>query len=307
MNNHPNPSLRRIGILEMASPDRDRMALWDIFKRRLQDMGHTENADIAFEFRWAEGRQERLASAAAERVRSKVDVLVTAGTPAAAAASQATTDIPVIMATGVGLGTQLTDGASRPNANVTGISDLPPGLSAQRLQRLCQAVPAASAFAILADYTNPSSPLAVQETQAAAFGLAIAVHDYWVAGPEQFGEAFAAMKSEGIGGFIVAPGAMFFANRQTLAALAREHQLPAMSVRREYAEAGCLMAYGAPICENYRQAAVYVSRVLNGTKPADLPMDQPTEFEFVVNLKTAGAIGLILPQSLLDGADAIGS
>lgn len=307
MNNHSNPSLRRIGILEMASPDPDRMALWDIFKRRLQDMGHKENADIAFEFRWAKGRQERLASAAAELVGSKVDVLVTAGTPAAAAASEATTDIPIIMATGVGLGTQLTKGASRPNANVTGISDLPPGLSSGRLQRLRQAVPAASALAILADCANPSSPLAVRETQAAAIELAIAVHDYWVTGPEQFGETLAVMKKEGIGGFVVAPGAMFFANRKTLAALACEHQLPAMSVRREYAEAGCLMAYGAPIRENYRQAAVYVSRVLNGTKPADLPVDQPTEFEFVVNLKTAAAIGLILPKSLLDDADTIES
>jgi putative ABC transport system substrate-binding protein len=307
MKNHINQSVRRIGILEMASPDRDRVALWDIFKQRLQDMGHSENADIVFEFRWAEGRQERLASAAAELVRSKVDVLVTAGTPAAAAASQATTDIPVIMATGVGLGTQLSIGANRPNANVTGISDLPPGLSAQRLQRLRQAVPSARALAILADYANPSSPLAVRETQAAAFGLAIAVHDYWVAGPEQFGETLAAMQNEGIGGFIVAPGAMFFANRQTLAMLASEHQLPAMSPRREYAEAGCLMAYGAPIRENYRQAAVYVSRILSGAKPADLPVEQPTEFEFVVNIKTASAIGLILPQSLLDDADVLES
>jgi putative ABC transport system substrate-binding protein len=159
----------------------------------------------------------------------------------------------------------------------------------------------------LADYANPSSPLAVRETQAAAFGLAIAVHDYWVAGPEQFGETLAAMQNEGIGGFIVAPGAMFFANRQTLAMLASEHQLPAMSPRREYAEAGCLMAYGAPIRENYRQAAVYVSRILSGAKPADLPVEQPTEFEFVVNIKTASAIGLILPQSLLDDADVLKS
>ena len=307
MISNPNPAIRRIGILEMASPDRDRMALWDIFKRRLQDLGHTENVDVVFEFRWAEGRQERLATAAAELVSSKVNVLVTAGTPSAAAASHATTDIPVIMATGVGLGTQLTDGASKPNANVTGISDLPPGLSAERLKRLRQAIPDATALAILADRANPSSPLAVRETEAAAVGLPIAVNSYWVAGPEQFGEALAAMKNDGIGGFIVTPGAMFFAERRKLAALAREHRLPAMSVRREYAEAGCLMAYGAAIRENYRQAAVFVSLILNGTKPSDLPVDQPTEFEFVVNLTTAKAIGLTLPQSLLDGAEVIES
>lgn len=305
MNNQSSSSPRRIGILETASPDQDRLTLWEIFKRRLHDMGHTENADIVFEFRWAEGRHERLASAAAELVQSKVDVLVTSGTPAAAAASQATTDIPIIMATGVGLGTRLTDRASKLNANVTGISDLPAGLSAQRLERLRQVVPKATALAILADRSNPSSPLAVRETHAAAFGWAIAVRDYWVAGPEQFGEALAAMRNDGIGGFVVAPGAMFFAQRHTLAALAREHRLPVMSVRREYVEAGCLMAYGASILENYRQAAVYVSRILNGARAADIPVNQPTVFEFVVNLKTAEAIGLVVPQSLLDIADAI--
>src|SRR5205814_5429329 len=129
---------KRIGILETASADPDRLALWDVFKRRLHELGHAEGADIGLEFRWADGRTERLATAAAELVEFKVDVLVTAGTPAAAAASRATSAIPIVMATGVGLGTdlgtQLTTGSERRNANVTGISDLPPGVSAKRLQ-----------------------------------------------------------------------------------------------------------------------------------------------------------------------------
>jgi putative ABC transport system substrate-binding protein len=307
MTKHPKFSVRRIGILEMASPDRDRLALWEIFKRRLQEQGHIENVDIAFEFRWAEGRQERLASAASELVSAKVDVLVTAGTPAAAAASEATTDIPIIMATGVGLGTELTDGARKLNANVTGISDLPSGLSARRLERLRQALPAATAVAMLADRANPSSPLAVRETEAAAKGSGITVLSYWVAGPEEIAETLAAVAKDGIGGFILAPGAMFFAKRKALAEAALHHRLSAMSVRREYAEAGCLMAYGSPILENYRQAAIFVSLILNGTKPTDLPVYEPTEFEFVVNLKTAAAIGLALPQSLLDAAETIKS
>ena len=307
MAHDPNPKIRRIGVLEMASPDEGRVALWDIFKRRLRELGHAENIDVAFEFRWAEGHQERLAGAAAELVRSKVDVIVTAGTPAAAAASQATTEISVIMATGVGLGTKLTEGNSKPNANVTGISDLPPGLSAQRLQRLRHVVARTDKLAILADSANPSSPLAVRETQSAGLELAVPVRDYWVAGPEQLGEALSAMKNDGIGGFVVAPGAMFFAQRRILAERALEHRLAVMSVRREYAEAGCLMSYGAPIRENYKQAAVYVSRILNGAKPADLPVDEPTEFEFVLNLKAADAMGMTLPQFLLNGADTITS
>jgi putative ABC transport system substrate-binding protein len=269
-------------------------------------LGHIENEDIAFEFRWAEGRQERLAGAAAELVHAKVDVLVTAGTPAAAAASQATDIIPIIMATGVGRGTQLTEGASKPNVNMTGISDLPPGVSELRLQLLREATGDGGPLAILVDRANPSSTLALRETQDVARSLDIVIREYWVAGPDQFGATIAAMRNDGIGGFVIAPGAMFFAQRKTLAALAREHQLPSMSVRREYAEAGCLMAYGAPIQENYRQAAAYVSQILNGVKPADLPIAEPTEFDFIVNLSTASAIGLTVPQSLLARAETIG-
>ena len=302
----PNTAPRRIGILEMAAPDPDRLALWDIFRNGLRELGHAEGVDVVFDFRWAEGREERLASAAADLVRSRVDVLVTAGTPAAAAASRATTDIPVIMATGVALGTQLTDGAQTPNANVTGFSDLPPGVSRKRLELLCAALGAVP-LGFLADRANPSSPLAVRETKDAARALGIPVRDYWVAGPDHFNETLAAMAKDRICGFVIAPGAMFFARRAKLAALAAEHRLAAMAVRREYCEAGCLMAYGAPIRWNYRQAAIYVSRVLGGARPDDLPVEEPTDFDFVVNLTTARAIGLVLPPALLAKAETVRS
>ena len=298
-------ALRRIGILEMASPDADRLGHWDIFKRALRELGHVEGQDIAFEFRWAEGRPERVASAAASLVRANVDVIVTAGTPAAAAAIRATADIAIIMATGVALGTQLTGGAHKTHDNVTGISDLPPGLSARRIQLLREALGRGAPLAILADRTNPSSPLAVRETHEAARALGNEVRDYCLEGPDQLNVSLLAMKNGGIGGFVIAPGAMFFAIRRELASLARELRLASMAVRREYAEAGCLMAYGAPLRENYRRAAIYVSRVLNGTKPADLAVDEPTEFEFIVNLTTAKAIGLAVPQSLLAAAEII--
>ena len=264
MNDIPPKAVRRIGILEMASPDPERLAQWDIFRRALRELGHREGDDIVLEFRWAEGRAERAAVAAAELVHANIDVLVTAGTPSAAAAINATRDIPIVMATGVGLGTRLADGGQGANENVTGISDLPPGVSAQRIELLREALGRPVPLAMLADRANPSSVLAVRETQDVARSLGIAIADYWLAGPDQLDVTLTAMKNDGIGGFVVAPGAMFFARRRELASLACERRLASMSVRREYAEAGCLMAYGAPLRENYRRAATYVSRILDG-------------------------------------------
>lgn len=295
----------RIGILEMASPDPDRLALWEIFKRRLEQLGYSGERAVMVDYRWAEGRHERLAGAAAELVASKVDILVTAGTPAAAAASGATAVIPIVMATGVGLRTQLMANAAKPNDNMTGVSDLPPGLSEQRLLRLRTMV-GAEGLAILADQANPSSPLAVQETRAVAQSTGLTVRDYWVRGPQQIDEIIAAMRGDGTKGFVVSPGAMFFAHRQKLAQSAAERGLATMAVRREYVEAGCLMSYGSPIQENYLQAAVLVARILQGTKPADIPVAEPDHFDFIFNMTTSRKIGLKPSQTALSGAEIIG-
>jgi putative ABC transport system substrate-binding protein len=211
------------------------------------------------------------------------------------------------MATGVGLGTQLTDGASKPNANVTGISDLPPGVSEKRLTLLQTMVGKDAALALLCDRGNPSSPLALAETQKAAQPLGMTVKDYWIASADEFGKALAAMKADGIRGFVVAPGGLFFAQRSVLGEIAVANGLATITARREYAEAGCLMTYGAPIRENYRQAASYVSRILRGVKPADLPVDEPTEFDFVINTMTAKALKLAVPTELLAKAVTISS
>jgi putative tryptophan/tyrosine transport system substrate-binding protein len=296
--------VKRIGILETAAADPDRLALWSIFERRLHELGHAKGTDISLEFRWADGRTERLATAASELVGLQVDVLVTAGTPAVAAASRATSAIPIVMATGVGLGTQLTEGTEQRNANVTGISDLPPGVSEKRLKLLRDAV-SSTALAILADRGNPSSPLALLETQAAAQLLGVSVKDYWIETAGDFAAALAAMRSDNVAGFVMAPGALFFAERKALAALAIEHRLASITARREYAEAGCLMAYGSPIRDNYLQAAGYVAQILRGVKPAELAMAEPATFDFVVNLKSAAALGFALPQSLLAGAEKV--
>lgn len=289
---------RIVGVLEMAAPDPERQALWELFRRCLQDLGHAENTGARFEFRWANGQTGRLPALAAELIALPADVLVTAGTPAGAAASRATSTVPIVMATGVALGTQLTEGAAQRNANVTGISDLPPGVSAMRLKLLREATGSAM-LAILADRGNPSSPLAVRETQAAAREMGITVKDYWIETAQQFGAALAAMQSDGMRGFVVAPGALFFAERKALGRLAIEHRLGSIAARREYADAGCLMAYGAPIRENYRQAADYVARILRGAAPAELPVGEPSEFDCVVNINTAAALGLTLPPELL--------
>lgn len=293
----------RIGILETAAPDPDRLALWEFFQRQLKELGHS---NVRFEYRWSQGRTERLTPLADELVRLSINVMVTAGTPAAAAASRATSTIPVVMATGVGLGTQLTDGASKPNANVTGISDLPPGVSEKRLTLLRAMVGPGAPLALLCDRGNPSSPLALAETQKAAQPLGITLKDYWISSADEFGTVLPIMKADGIRGFVVAPGGLFFAQRAALAELAIANGLATITARREYAEAGCLMTYGAPIRENYRQAASYVSRILQGMKPADLPVDEPTEFDFVINMTTAKALKLTPPQELLEKADKIG-
>jgi putative ABC transport system substrate-binding protein len=296
--------VKRIGVLETAAADPDRLALWDIFERRLNELGYAKGTDIGLEFRWADGRTERLAAAAAELVGLKVDVVVTAGTPAAAAASRATSAVPIVMATGVGLGTQLATGSEQRRSNITGISDLPPGVSEKRLRLLGEAV-SGSALAILADRGNPSSPLALRETQSAARSLGVSVKDYWIESASEFAAVLAAMRSDGVAGFVTAPGALFFAERKALAALAIGHRLASITARREYAEAGCLMAYGAPIRANYLQAADYVSQILRGVKPHELAMAEPATFDFIVNLKSAAALGLTLPQSLLAGAEKV--
>ena len=301
-------SREAIGILETAAPDPERLALWDMFKRRLHELGHAEGTDIDFEFRWAEGHTERLAAAAAELVGLKVDVLVTAGTPAAAAASRATSAIPIVMATGVGLGTQLTDG-SRAAQRQRHRHQRP----AAGRQRQAAAIaprgccPDAAALAILADRGNPSSPLALRETQAAAQALGITVKDYWIetAGRVRRGACGDAERRH--------RRLRRRAGRVVLRRSARrsrhsriEHRLASITARREYAEAGCLMAYGAPIRDNYRQAADYVSRNSARRQARRACRSaEPAEFDFVINLKTAAALGLALPQALLARAEKI--
>ncbi len=273
--------------------------LWAAFKQRMRELGYEQGRGTSYEFRWAHGEPDRLPALAAELSALNVDTIVTAGTPAAFAAQRATTTIPIVMATGVSVGTDLNQGQAGTGRNVTGMSDLAPGLSEQRLGLLRELVPDAALYAVLWDQTNPSGTLAIREFQDAAHISGSSLSVFGVQGLAGLDEALAAMARAGAGGFIVVPSAMFFADRKRLVDLALLHRLPAIYVRHEYVDVGGLMAYGTPIRDNYLRAAAYVDRILKGARPSDLPVEQPTAFELTVNLKTAQALGLAMPRSIL--------
>lgn len=297
--------MRRIGILETSSADSGRLQLWELFRQRLRELGYVEGQDISFESRWAQGNASLLPELAGELVGLKLDAIVTAGTPAAFAARQATTTIPIVMATGVSVDTGLNENSPGSAGNVTGLSDLAPGLSARRLELLNQVVPGAARLAVLWDKTNQAGSLVVGEYQDAARALGLSLVVFGVRVPEDFDAALPAMTRDGAGGFIGVTSAMFFGERERLAALALQSRLPAMFVRKEYAEAGGLMAFGAPIRDNYRRAAGYVDKIFKGARPADLPVEQPTEFELVINMKTAQVLDLTIPPRVLRGAQQV--
>ncbi|NDH51654.1 MAG: hypothetical protein EBY24_06640 [Betaproteobacteria bacterium] len=279
----------RLGILDTSSPDADRVRLWEAFAQRLSEIGHVQGQNIGFEFRWANGDPSSLDRLAQELAALRVHAIVTAGTPAAFAARRASTRIPIVMATGVSVGTALHQDADRADSNITGLSDLAAGLSKKRLELLCALAPQSRQLAVLWDQSNPSGKLAIPEFQDAAHSLGV----------------LAAMARDKIAGFAVVPSAMFFGDRKRLAELAIGHRLPAIFVRREYAQAGGLMAYGSPIRNNYLRAADYVDQILKGAAPANLPIEQPTGFELFINLRTAQQLDLTIPQALLLAAQAL--
>ncbi|MBI2317095.1 MAG: ABC transporter substrate-binding protein [Betaproteobacteria bacterium] len=297
--------MHTIGILETGTADAVREELWTLFRQRLGELGYREGRDIRFEFRWASGDAARLPQLAADLLGIKADVIVTAGTPASFAARRATTAIPIVMATGVSVPGESGESTARSAQNITGLSDLAPGLSRRRLELLNEVLPDAPRLAVLWDKTNPAGSLVAGEYQEAARILGLALDVNAVGAPGDFDSALSEMAHGGAAGFIGVTSAMFFGQRRRLAALALEKRLPAMFVRREYAEAGALMAYGASIKANYGRAADFVARILQGARPAELPMEGPTAFELVVNMTTARALGLAIPPSVLKRAQQV--
>ena len=296
----------RIGFLNPTTPAATAHFL-EAFRQRLRELGYVEGKNIILERRYAEGRVERLPDLAAELVRLKVNVIVAVLNPPIQAVKQATTTIPVVMVNSFDpVGAGLVASLARPGGNITGLSNLAHELSGKLLELLKGAVPGVSRVAFLGNPAVPHSTLAFRETQVAARVLGVELQLVEVRGTAEFESAFSAMTRERAAALIVhTPMPLFFAHRKQIADLAVKYRLPAIYGNRDYVDAGGLMSYGAHIPDLYRRAVTYVDKILKGAKPADLPVEQPTKFELVINLKTAKALGLTIPQSVLIRADQL--
>jgi ABC-type uncharacterized transport system substrate-binding protein len=296
--------LPRIGFLAPGSPSSDAPRI-DPFRRGLQELGYTEGQNIVIELRFAEGKSERLPALVAELIQLKVDVIVLSGTPAAQVAKRATTTIPIVMGTSADpVGTELVASLARPGGNVTGLSTLGSDLSGKRLELLKEVVPGVSRIAVLSNPTNQSVPALLKETKMAAQSLGVQVQFLEARTPNDLDKVFAAAKGRA-SALIVVPDPMLFAQRKRLVGLAGENRLPTMAEWVEFPEAGGLISYGPSFSDMFRRAATFVDKILKGAKPADLPVEQPTKFEFVINLKTAKQIGLTIPPNVLARADRV--
>jgi len=294
-----------IGFLETGSLSAN-SHLRKAFRERLRELGHIEGQSVRFEVRGADGKIEGLADLAKELVRLKAEAIVTAGTEAAVAAKQATATIPIVTAIvsdPVGLG--LIASLARPGGNLTGVADLDVEQSGKRLELLKTVVPALSRVALLWKRGHPKETESLREAEAAARSLGLQLHLAGVGNANDLPRAFASMTAEHTGAFMVVADTMFSSNRAQILDFAAKSRLPAIFWRREFVDAGGLLSYGASYLDQYRRAAVFVDKILKGAKPADLPIEQPTSFELVINLKTAKALGLTIPPSLLLRADQV--
>jgi putative tryptophan/tyrosine transport system substrate-binding protein len=272
----------------------------------LRELGWIEGKNLVIEFRYAEDRIERLPDLAMELVRLNVDAIVGFGTLAPLAAKQATATIPIIMAAaGDPVGSGLVASLARPGSNVTGMSLMAPDLGGKRLELLKEVLPQLASVAVLWNAANPYAALVFKETQAAGRTFGIEVQSLEVRGPDDFAGAFETARQQGPNALITVEDPLTVGHRTLLAGFAAEQQLPALHGLREFVMAGGLMSYGASVADLYRRAAGYVDKVLKGAKPADLPVQQPTKFEMVVNLKAANALGLQFPPQLLARADEV--
>jgi putative ABC transport system substrate-binding protein len=276
------------------------------FLQSLRDLGYAEGRNLTIHFLSADGRFERFSALAVECVRLKADVIVALTTPGALAAKKATSTFPIVSGpSGDPVGTEIVASLARPGGNVTGLTQMSPGLSAKRLELLKQAVPRVSRVSVLANLSDPIAAPQVQEMEAAARSLDVRLRVRAVQTPEQLPAAFEAAAKERDEGLLTTIESVFLVHRARVLELAAKHGLPAMYPYREFTDAGGMMSYGPNRLALYRRMAVYVDKILKGAKPADMPVEQPTEFELVINLKAAKALGLTIPHSLLLRADQV--
>jgi putative tryptophan/tyrosine transport system substrate-binding protein len=276
------------------------------FVQRLRELGWIDGRNLAIEYRWAEGRNERYAEAAAELLRLKVDIIVTVATPATLAAKQATTIIPIVFGAATDpIGTGLVQSLARPGGNVTGLSNQISDTSGKKLEFLREIVPGLRRLAILANPGNPAVLLDVVETQAAASKLGLEVTTSEVRRAEDITPAFDALVEVHADALYVCTDPLLNTYRVRVNTLALAARLPTIHGLREYVEAGGLMSYGPNLPDLLRRAADFVDKILRGAKPADIPVEQPTKFDLVINLTTVKALGLTVPQSLLASTDEV--
>ena len=299
----PSGKTWRIGILDYGSTESD---YWKAFRERMRELGYVEGRNLAIEARSASGNQATLASQAAELVKLKVDLIATRGTIAAVAARAATREIPIVMCTGADpTHNGLTSSLAHPGGNVTGVISISDELAVKLIELLKTLVPRATRVGILVDATNPPSLNVAKGIQKGAESLAMTTVTQAVRNPTEYEAAFDELRRERSDALVIVGSPVFFTVRARLAEIALKYRLPSIIGAREYVDAGCLASYGTDYPDLFRRAAEFADRILKGAKPGDLPVEQPTRFELVINLKTAKLLGLTIPQSLLLRADEV--
>jgi putative ABC transport system substrate-binding protein len=294
-----------IGYLGNSSPSLESNAV-EAFREGLRQHGYVEGQNLIIKYQWAEGQQERSAALAAALVRLKPDVIFASGTPGTLAAKQATQSIPIVTAVvGDPVASGLVSSLAKPGGNVTGLATLNEELEGKRLEIFKQVVPNLSRLAVLRNPANPFTTIAWKGTQSAAEALGIKLQPIEVRGPNDLDGALATIKAARPQGLILIPDRFLVTYRASIVQFTTKNRLPSMFPFREFAQDGGLMTYGQDTADMYRRAATYVAKILGGAKPADLPMEQPTKFELVINMKTAKALGLTIPPSVLARADEV--
>jgi len=294
-----------IGYLSTGSPDPNSPYL-PAFRQGLSETGYVEGQNVAMEYRWAEGHYDRLPALAADLVSRKVDVIVsTGGSPGARAAKNATLTIPIIFRTGLAVEDGLVASLARPGGNLTGVSMLLGELTPKLLELLSELVPQARMIALLVNPNSPTTERIIRDMEEAARAKGVQLPILKAASENEIDAAFASLVQLQAGALLVSADPFFFSRREQFVALASRHAVPAIYPWREAVGSGGLISYGPSLTAAFRLVGIYVGKILKGAKPADLPVQQPTKFELVINLKTAKALGLTVPQSLLVRADEV--
>lgn len=298
-------NIPRIGYLEAVSPSISAVRT-EAFRQGLRELGYVEGKNIVTEYRYAEGKRDRLPALAAELVRLKVDVIVTAGASATRAAKKATSTIPIVMAQDSDpVGKGVVASLARPGGNITGLSTLAPEISGKQLELLKEIVPKLSRVAVLGTSTRPGNAQTLREVELAAGAFKVEVRYLDVLDPKKIETAFGAARKERADAVLVLAGRILISHRTQVVELAVKSRLPAIYPFPVYVEAGGLMSYGVRRSDLFRRAATYVDKILKGANPGELPIEQPTKFQLVINLKTAKALGLTIPPEVLYRADIV--